>query len=136
MIIIYPQADNKLAIAVPCISVSRTIADLPPNTPYKVVPAVNIDNRFFDAYDYDDQVGIRLNIERAKEIKRNMFRHARKPLLEKLDVQYILAIENSDTKLKRSIAAQKKQLRDITQLDLPSTIDELISFWPDVLDRA
>ena len=67
---------------------------------------------------------IRINLDKAKEIKKDYLRADRKPLLESLDIQYMKAIEQGlDTS---EIVAEKRRLRDITNLaDSCSTLDEL-----------
>jgi hypothetical protein len=71
----------------------------------------------------------------ADELKRKHFRALRKPLLEKLDVEFIRALESGDTVLVASIAAKKKKLRDVTLMDLSqhSTPEALNAFVPDFL---
>ena len=71
----------------------------------------------------------------ADELKRKQFRALRKPLLEKLDVEFIRALESGDTVLVASIAAQKKTLRDVTLTDLSEhlTPESLKAFVPDSL---
>jgi len=133
MIILHPQQDNKLAVTVPCVSLELAVAALPSTTPYKVVQTLDIINVFFDAYEFDSEKGAILNIEKAKEIKRNQFRQARKPLLEQLDVEYMRAVETSNTTKKKAIAAKKQELRDVTAIELPDNVDELAEFWPDIL---
>lgn len=57
---------------------------------------------------------IKINLDKAKEIQKDKLREARKPLLEKLDVDFVKALEiDGDT---TSIAAQKQALRDVTNL--------------------
>lgn len=67
---------------------------------------------------------IRINLEKAKEIKKDYLRADRKPLLDKLDIDYMKAIEQGlDTS---EIVAEKQRLRDVTKLvDEVQTIDEL-----------
>lgn len=134
MIILHPQQDNKLAVTVPCVSLELAVAALPSTTPYKVVPTLDIINVFFDAYEFDSEKGAILNIEKAKEIKRNQFRQARKPLLEQHDIEYMRAVETSNTAKKKAIAAKKQELRNVTSIELPDDVDELAKFWPDVLN--
>ena len=136
MIILYPQQDNKLAVVVPCTSLEQAISTLPDGVPYKIVDLLDIINEFFDAYEFDQNKGAILNIKKAKEIKLNQFRCARKCLLEKLDVDYIRAVEDSNAHKKKSITAKKQQLRDVTNIELPDDATELIKFWPDVLKGA
>jgi hypothetical protein len=57
---------------------------------------------------------IKINLDKAKEIQKDKMRVVRKPLLEKLDVDFVRALElGGDT---TSIAAQKQALRDVTNL--------------------
>lgn len=79
---------------------------------------------------------VEIDVNRAKNIKRNQFRQARKPLLEQLDIEYMKAVETSNTTKKKTIAAKKQELRDVTSIDLPDDVDELAKFWPDVLKGA
>ena len=132
MIILHPQQDNKLAVTVPCVSLELAIAALPTST-YKVVETLDINNDFFDAYEFDQEKGAVVNMKKAKEIKLDQFRQARKPLLEKLDIEFMRAVETSDTEKIKSIAAAKQELRDITSVKLPTTINKLAEFWPDSL---
>ena len=76
-----------------------------------------------------------VNLEKAKEIWLNKYRKARTPLLEKLDTQFMRALEQNDTELMESIKIQKQSLRDITLTDLSSIqiADDLRTIWPDVL---
>lgn len=77
---------------------------------------------------------ITININKAKEIHRNVIRKAREPLLQKLDVDFQRALETGqDTS---AIVQQKQVLRDITQhpdLEAAQTTDEIRAFWPEVL---
>jgi hypothetical protein len=77
-----------------------------------------------------------VDIQVAKKIKLDQFRQARKPLLEQLDVEFMRAVELSNAAKKKSIAAKKQQLRDVTSIELPNDVDELAKFWPDVLNGA
>ena len=57
---------------------------------------------------------IKINIEKAKEIQKDKMRFVREPLLEKLDVDFVKALEfGGDT---AAIAAQKQALRDVTNI--------------------
>jgi hypothetical protein len=133
--ILTPLQNNKLAVTIPCVDLELAIAALPTKI-YKVVETLNINDDFFDAYEFDQDKGAVINIEKAKDIKRNQFRQSRKQLLEQLDVEYMKAIETSNTNKKKSIVAKKQELRDVTSIDLPDGIDELAKFWPDVLKSA
>ena len=67
---------------------------------------------------------IQVNINKAKEITKDKLRAERKPLLEKLDVDFQRAQEiGADTS---AIVAEKQRLRDITlTVDSMTTVDEL-----------
>ena len=69
---------------------------------------------------------ITINLNKAREIKKDRLREERKPLLEAQDVLYMRAQESgSDT---TAIVTEKQRLRDITKLaDEASSIEELKS---------
>ena len=67
---------------------------------------------------------ISINLDKAKNLKKESLRSERKPLLETQDVLYMRAQEaGEDT---TSIVAEKQRLRDITNLvDSASSVEEL-----------
>lgn len=69
---------------------------------------------------------ITINFDKAKAITKDRLRSERAPLLAKLDVEFIKAVEQgADT---RSIVAEKQRLRDITALtETVSSLDDLKS---------
>ena len=69
-------------------------------------------------------MGIIVDINKAKDITKSRLRVERTPLLEAQDVAFQRALENSsDTS---AIVAEKQRLRDITkQVDTATTLDEL-----------
>ena len=69
-------------------------------------------------------MGIKIDIAKAKEITKDKLRAERKPLLEKLDVDFIKAQETgADTS---AIVTEKQRLRNITlTVDSMTTVDEL-----------
>lgn len=69
-------------------------------------------------------MGITVNIDKAKDITKDRLRAERKPLLEALDVEYIKAQEiGADTS---AIVAEKQRLRDITKtVENMNTVEEL-----------
>lgn len=80
---------------------------------------------------------ITINLDKAKDIQKNKWRTARKPLLEKLDTEFMRAVETGDTTKQQQIAAKKQALRDVTNTDLSSvtTPEELKNVWPDILSQ-
>ena len=67
---------------------------------------------------------ITIDINKAKEIKKEFLRQERKPLLEAQDVAFQRALESgADT---TAIVQEKQRLRDITNLvDSCTTVEEL-----------
>ena len=71
---------------------------------------------------------ITIDISKAKDTWKDKIRIARKPALEKLDVDFVKAQEtSSDT---TSIVADKQTLRDLpSQVDTATTTDEIKAVW-------
>jgi len=67
---------------------------------------------------------ISINLDKAKNLKKESLRSERKPLLEAQDVLYMRAQEaGTDT---TAIVAEKQRLRDITMLcDTATSIEDL-----------
>lgn len=79
---------------------------------------------------------ITINLDKAKNIQKNRWREARKPLLTQLDTEFMRAVESGDTVKQQQIAAKKQALRDVTVTDLSTitTPEELKNVWPDILN--
>lgn len=56
-----------------------------------------------------------VNMQKAVEIKKDMIRAERQPLLAALDIEMMRAIEAGDAKKQAEIAAKKQALRDATK---------------------
>lgn len=77
-------------------------------------------------------MGITVNITKAKDITKDRLRAEREPKLQALDIEFIKAQESgSDTS---AIVAKKQQLRDApAQVDNMTTVEELkAATLPDV----
>ena len=138
--IIYEIENKGIAVLSPSSAWTDTIEklaikDIPPNTPYKIVESLNIDNTFFDAYEFNQETGAKVNIDKAKEIWLEHYRRARTPLLASLDVSFMRAVESGDTDLQKEIASKKQALRDVTKTDLPNTLEEIKTTWPEILGQ-
>lgn len=92
-----------------------------------------IDSEFFDAHEMTDNKEIVVNISKAKEIKKNKWRAMRIPLLQQLDVDYMRAVERADTAAQQEIAAKKQQLRDVTLIELPESLEGIKATIPEVI---
>jgi len=55
-----------------------------------------------------------VNMQKAVEIKKDMIRAERQPLLAALDIDMMRAIESGDTVKQAEISAKKQALRDAT----------------------
>lgn len=89
----------------------------------------------FSSWKVSDSGGVYWDADAGRELKRGVFRALRKPLLEKLDVEFMRSLEDGDTATTASIAAKKKALRDVTLIDLSEydTPEKLNDFTPEVL---
>lgn len=71
---------------------------------------------------------IRIDLNKAKDLKREELRHFRVPELEKLDTEYMKALEKNDTARMDAIVARKTALRDAPSsplIDQAQTLQEL-----------
>jgi hypothetical protein len=136
--IIYPQKDGKIAIIFPADQNSslQEIAakDVPAGIPYKIVNGLDVDDDYFNAYEFHAGLGAEVNIEKAKALHLDKFRAARASKLSALDVAYSIADEAGDVAKKAEIAAQKQALRDITKVQLPDNFSDLKLVWPNILN--
>ena len=75
---------------------------------------------------------ITIDINKAKDVWKDKIRIARKPALEKLDVDFVKAQEQSNDTTQ--IVADKNTLRDLpSQVDTATTVDEIKAVWNDML---
>lgn len=81
---------------------------------------------------------IGINVDKAKEIHKDIIREVRKPLLQSEDVTFIRAVEAGDTDTQAAVAAKKQALRDatdvvdsvtITATDVLGVTNELKQVW-------
>jgi len=78
---------------------------------------------------------IKISVKKAKVIHVNRWREVRKPLLESLDVEQMVATETGDEEKQKEIIAKKQELRDVTKTPLSNikTIKKLKTTWPECL---
>ena len=133
-LITYPQLNGQVAVVIPTGNVNDAIKDVPEGVEYKIVESLDIDNEYFDAYEFDAELGAKLNIEKAKAIHLDKFRFARAPKLAKLDIDFMKAVEANDEAKKTEIIAAKQALRDVTLTALPDDLAGIKATWPDILN--
>jgi len=83
---------------------------------------------------------IKLDINKAKIIWQNKLREERKPLLERLDIQYMRALEYGATELIQKIVKKKEFLRNITddeRLQNAKTREDLLQVYipPNIIEE-
>jgi hypothetical protein len=115
-------ASNLIASDIPRLIIS--IEELPERT-------------FRNAWEWkgDKNPQLKINLKKAKKIWLNKWRETRKPLLEKLDIEYFVAVENKDEESQNEIAQKKQELRDLTKHDLSgvTNVGQLKEIWPSTL---
>ena len=80
---------------------------------------------------------ITVNMDKARDIKKDLIREERDPKLAALDIDFMRAVEQGDTELQATIAEKKQALRDATDDPVivnASTPDELKEARPSALD--
>ena len=153
-VIIYKNNDNRLSVINPCYKDDMTNQekdeyvifiqnkDVPKNIDNSTIPSWIIDSddlrdirNIRNAWNVNNSGQIYFDRDKAIEIKKEQFRNLRKPLLEKLDVEFMRALENGDTSSIPIITQKKSDLRDITSVDFNSydTPKKLHEFIPDLL---
>lgn len=108
--------------------------DVPKGLTHRVIEesAIPTDRFFRNAWTDDKPTKtVDIDIPKAKEIKRNHFRDLRVALLTCLDIDFMKALEQG--KPTKAISDKKQALRDVTKLELPSNLEELKAFIPDIL---
>ncbi len=88
-----------------------------------------------NSWTLDDNGQLIFRRQIAEELKKNQFRFLRQNLLEKLDVEFMKALEVGNLSAIETIVIKKQILRDITNIDMSQydTPQKLHEFIPDVL---
>lgn len=134
-VIIYQHGDG-VAVIYP--AEEKTVEDcmrsVPAGVLCKVVDESEIpqDRYFRNAWQLSDK-GIGVDIERAKEIQRDRWRKIREPILAALDIEFMMAVEDSSPSRRNTIASKKQALRDVTKTELPDDLDVIRNTIPEVL---
>lgn len=155
-VIIYTNDDGWVSVATPCYPPNTSTEqesqiaaliqqkDVPTLPDGSVRPSFIVDsaslsgmNLFFEAWRLTPSGAVIWNKPAADELKRKQFRFLRKPLLEKLDVEFMRSLEEGNTAQVAEITTNKKALRDVTLIDLSEydTPEKLNAFVPDILKQ-
>jgi hypothetical protein len=107
-------------------------------TKYKIYnPNENKRLDFLNAFYWDEGIqNFCANIDFAKEIVKNNYREIRSVLFPKLDSAFLKALETGDEQRKQYIISLKNQFRDITDIDLPNSENELLDFIPNIFKEV
>lgn len=142
--IIYQTEDGGIGIIIPAPECGLTIEeiaakDVPAGVSFKIVDAADIprDRTFRNAW--ADTGAIVVNMNKARDIKRDQIRAQRAPLLAALDIEFMRASEKGDTGAMAAIAARKQALRDATKdpaIEAAATPDELKAVTPKALQAG
>ena len=76
---------------------------------------------------------IRINMEKAREVRRNQIRHEREALLAENDRQFMIAIKDGDIAAQERLRGRLKQLKDAPahpDIARAKTLEELRSVRP------
>lgn len=82
---------------------------------------------------------IRHDMNIAKGLKRQFIRVERAEKFQKLDIEFLRALESGDTNAQAEIASKKARLRDAPadpDIDAATTLDELKAVRPSILDET
>ncbi len=103
-------------------------------SPNELPPLFHIYPFCHDVSDWTNLTFYVKDIYKAKDLQKEGWRSARKPILERLDVEYIRAVEVNDTKKQQEIVSKKQALRDVTLTPLPDDLEGIRNTWPSILD--
>lgn len=104
---------------------AHDVSELPPH------------REFRNAWTHDG-VTLSVDMPKARVIHMDRIRRARKPELERLDVEWMRAMGKKDQAAADTFEAQREALRQIPQvfdLNMATTPEELRSMWPASLPR-
>jgi hypothetical protein len=139
MYIIYANTFNGLSInnfntEAECLQFAKKINPIA----YKILPIENqLPMQFYPAFYWNvEKNSPDINILIAIELKKEELRILREPLLQKLDIAFIKALELNNEELKSKIVNYKNTLRNITNGFFPSDINILLYFYPTIFNEV
>lgn len=105
---------------------------------YKYMPIdEQLPIKFFHAFYWNDEIkGPDIDINKAKEIKKNDYRSLREEMFKKLDILFMKSIELDDAELKQQVVSAKQNLRNITEEDVPNDWRTLLEYVPQTFQNV
>lgn len=93
--------------------------------------------QFYFAFYWNESIkDVDININIAKEIKKDEFRGIRYSIMQQLDVLFMRSLEQNNDELKTKVISMKQRLRDITSEEMPDNWQQLLSFYPQTFTDA
>ena len=136
LIVYQNPATDSIEFLIPCIDNIEFIInkDIPKNNgnivPYKIVSEIP---KYFESYNLINNEIIQCK-NKLYNLKKEEWRRIRKPILEKLDIEFMRALEQNDIEKISEIKNKKKELRDITLINIENiSSQELEELIPDIL---
>lgn len=139
--IIYKQSDERIGILIPSDEYMKSHSidelvkkDLNNTSDYIVKDSIDdIDLEYSDAYRLSNNI-VSIDFNKFKEIHKDKWREARKPLLASLDIEFMKAVESGDSNKQAEVASKKQELRDVTSVEISgNSPEEIKAVWPEVL---
>lgn len=141
--IIFKNLDGSIGIIHPSLKCELSIQeiakkDVLSGLSYTIVDESEIpeDRQYRGAWVADENYNIVHDLDKAKEIHKNILRTLRAPKLSELDIEYQKADEKQDLEKKQEIATKKQELRDVTKDESvlnATSIEELKLAIPEIL---
>ena len=140
--IIYKNDQGNLSIIMPTQEALQHMSiyeiakkDVPTGKNFRIINSFElpVDKTFRNAWTIKD-LKIIVDLDKAKEIWKNIIRSCRIPVLEKLDTELIIATEK---KLNTSdILNKKEELRNLpSQVDDVKSLDQIKNVWSNLLNN-
>ncbi len=108
--------------------------DIPKGVSLAVMETKDLPDRYFRAaWEFDGPKGVNVNIEKAKEVQRNVWRKLREPKLAALDIEFMQALEDASPTRRNAIKEKKNALRDVTLIELSDDLDAIKNHIPEIL---
>jgi len=79
----------------------------------------------------------KLNLEKAKDLHKNRIRLTREKIFNRLDIEFMKAVESGNIQKIEEIGELKQQLRDLPdceEIENATCLNDLRSHWPDILE--
>lgn len=105
---------------------------------YKYMPlGEQLPMKFFYAFFWNNEIkGPDIDIDKAKEIKKDEFRSLREEMFKKLDILFMKSIEFDNIELKQQVISAKESLRNITEEEMPNDWKLLVNYFPQTFQNV